>query len=515
MKQVIKVSIGNMAFTLEEDAHGILNDYLSALNSHYSGNPSGQEIVDGIEERIAELLIEKCGKGGIVPAQTVREVIAIVGKPEDIDGDGESSGSSSGDSRYSDNVRRKLYRDTANQVIGGVCSGFAAYFKQDTLLFRVLFVIFAIGFSIFGWHFGGIGFMVLLYLVLWMVIPPAITTEQKCAMKGESVSFQDIQKNVENGAARMAERAKEAGNSDFFRVFGRVMGVFFGIIFTIVGLVGVASCIVAFFGFQFWGCVIPLGIMESISIFSGSAMTTWLVFRILVALVIFLPFLGILYGGIQMLFDFRSPRWRPGLVIFILWVISVLGLFGMCASMSSSYWDNEEKETSSVISPVSDTIYVQFADVEKWKNEKISVDADRDDYKLFFIDNSDKENSKVILYPKFKLDRDDYNRTPSIEAKSNIFDGTMSMSELSESAKLNFYSFDGKTLTLDPMILDKENPLKEIDRKVTLNVGENVTVIVKEPIYHAFDRSFNYSNMKFFKYNKRNKDYNLNFDFDF
>ena len=48
----------------------------------------------------------------------------------------------------------------------------------------------------------------------------------------------------------------------------------------------------------------------------------------------FLPFVGMLYGGIMMIFDLRTPRWRPGLVIFLLWIIAltvvtVLTLMGL------------------------------------------------------------------------------------------------------------------------------------------------------------------------------------------
>ena len=40
----------------------------------------------------------------------------------------------------------------------------------------------------------------------------------------------------------------------------------------------------------------------------------------------FLPFVGMLYGGIMMLFDLRSPSWRPGLMIFLLWIIALTAL---------------------------------------------------------------------------------------------------------------------------------------------------------------------------------------------
>jgi hypothetical protein len=39
-----------------------------------------------------------------------------------------------------------------------------------------------------------------------------------------------------------------------------------------------------------------------------------------------LPFLGMLYGSIMLIFHFKSPSWHPGLVIFVLWLIAVVAL---------------------------------------------------------------------------------------------------------------------------------------------------------------------------------------------
>jgi len=36
-----------------------------------------------------------------------------------------------------------------------------------------------------------------------------------------------------------------------------------------------------------------------------------------------LGFIGMLYGGIMMTFDLKAPSWKPGLVIFIAWLLSL------------------------------------------------------------------------------------------------------------------------------------------------------------------------------------------------
>ena len=57
----------------------------------------------------------------------------------------------------------KLYRDTENQKIGGVCSGLSRYFDLDPLLVRVAFVA-GIVFS---------GFSLIAYVLLWWLVEPA------------------------------------------------------------------------------------------------------------------------------------------------------------------------------------------------------------------------------------------------------------------------------------------------------------------------------------------------------
>ena len=85
MNQVEKNSIGGYAFTLETTAAEKIDKYLGELKEFYSGIESGNEIMEGIEERMAELLVEKCGENGIVTESIANTVINVLGKPEEIE----------------------------------------------------------------------------------------------------------------------------------------------------------------------------------------------------------------------------------------------------------------------------------------------------------------------------------------------------------------------------------------------------------------------------------------------
>ena len=114
MQKVVKVSISNIAFTLEQDAHELMQDYLERLQIHYESSPNCGEILSEIESRIAELLSERGYRDKVVPPETVQEIIGILGRPEDFDGESEEEQRT---------TKKRVYRDPDNKILGGVCGG--------------------------------------------------------------------------------------------------------------------------------------------------------------------------------------------------------------------------------------------------------------------------------------------------------------------------------------------------------------------------------------------------------
>ena len=130
-----------------------------------------------------------------------------MGDPEEIidTGDETTSGSKSSQSAGSyQNSSRRLYRDTESSVIGGVSSGMGAYFNIDPLIIRILFVVF--------FFIGGAS--LLLYLILWIVLPKAETAAQKLEMRGEPVNVSNIEKKVKEEFEAAKENVKAAANSE-------------------------------------------------------------------------------------------------------------------------------------------------------------------------------------------------------------------------------------------------------------------------------------------------------------
>ena len=90
-------------------------------------------------------------------------------------------------------MNKKIYRKTDDCIIAGVCGGLSDYFEIDETLVRVIFVLLAIG--------GGSG--ILIYLVLWLIIP-------KVGQKDKKIDWEENVKEFANDVSNKAKTvAKE------------------------------------------------------------------------------------------------------------------------------------------------------------------------------------------------------------------------------------------------------------------------------------------------------------------
>lgn len=59
-------------------------------------------------------------------------------------------------------AHKRLYRSNSKKVVAGICGGLGDYFAVDPVWFRIGFVVLTIG--------GGSG--ILIYLLMWLIVPP-------------------------------------------------------------------------------------------------------------------------------------------------------------------------------------------------------------------------------------------------------------------------------------------------------------------------------------------------------
>jgi len=183
MKLTVSINLGGYSFNIDEDAYAELKMYLRNLELHFAGEESASEILSDIETRMAELFRTKITSyKQVINIEDVRQAISVLGTPEDIsDSDGSATSG-----KFSSAGYHRMYRDPDNRVIGGVCSGMGAYWNIDPVILRIIFIALVLA--------GGVG--VIVYLILYIVLPEARTTAQKIEMKGEPVNIHNIKEAV-------------------------------------------------------------------------------------------------------------------------------------------------------------------------------------------------------------------------------------------------------------------------------------------------------------------------------
>lgn len=172
MKKIININLAGRVVPIEDSAYENLQQYIESLRRYFAGEDGRDEIINDIESRIAELMSEKVRKGAAsITNADITEIINSMGRVEDfaeVDAADEKTGSRQGstatDFTYAAGGKksRRLYRDATDKLLGGVCSGIANYMNVDPAVVRLLFAIIT---------FGGFGFGILLYLLLWILLP--------------------------------------------------------------------------------------------------------------------------------------------------------------------------------------------------------------------------------------------------------------------------------------------------------------------------------------------------------
>ena len=207
MNKTIQINLGGMPFTLDDNAYRRLDLYLHELKEYFSQSENAGEIMTDIEARLAELLSERLRGRRIVDLKDIADTIRIMGRPGEFENDptpetapAGGTAEKSGDSTWDLKTGKRLFRDPNDKVLGGVCSGLAAYFGiQDPIWVRLAFVIVSLT----------VGFGVLVYLLIWILVPEAKTAADRLAMRGEKANVQNIANMIERGLDDIGDTIKD------------------------------------------------------------------------------------------------------------------------------------------------------------------------------------------------------------------------------------------------------------------------------------------------------------------
>ena len=217
MKKNISINLFGTLYNIDEDAYNLLENYLKSMQRYFGSREGGEEIADDIEHRVAELLWKRREAGmTAIDIEVVKEIIDTIGNAEQIAEDGESTSQATGGRKpensfkedfkhFSEEAGRfasdtydrgrqhirthRFYRCADDKVLGGVCSGLAKYFDAgDPLIWRLG----AIALTLLG-----VGLpLPIIYIVVWLVTPAALTPEDRLRQQGKEITPDNLAQQV-------------------------------------------------------------------------------------------------------------------------------------------------------------------------------------------------------------------------------------------------------------------------------------------------------------------------------
>lgn len=330
MNEVKEIHLGRQPFTISVDAHKALQEYLHAIEEQAG---KGSDVVKEVELRMAELLHERGITGEkVVLAEDVTFLKEQLGTPADFKDDEHTPKHEPAGG----NGPKRLYRDTEHGMIAGVSSGLAAYFNVDPILFRLLFVVLVFS--------GGAG--VLLYALLWLLVPEATTPSEKLQMRGKAVTIENIKESVSRAAkaADLPGVTKRAGGAanQLFGFIGELVRYAIVVVLTTISMIMFVWTIIA----GVYTLMHGLTLGDRV-IFPIGAEAVWGVVSVMVTLAV----LALLLMAVAMATLKRKwtmPGWVTGTMIGVIFIAASVGTaigFEVAPQVRDRYRELQQTQT--------------------------------------------------------------------------------------------------------------------------------------------------------------------------
>ncbi|NDB03257.1 MAG: PspC domain-containing protein [Flavobacteriaceae bacterium] len=352
MNKTININLAGSFFHVDENAYAHLQKYLDAVRATLSPEDSIEEIMNDIEARIAELFSESMTSNDqVITLSRVKEIIDIMGQPQDFDPEGAAESNAA--EQYKS--IKQLFRDEENKYLGGVASGLGHYLGIDCLWIRLIWLLL---------FFFSSGTFFMIYILFWILVPAAKSTSDKLKMKGEPINISNIEKRVKEGYDKLSDNMKSVdydkygnqvkrGSNRVVEVIGnllkgtltvlaKLLGVLM-LIFSITTLLGLAFGLFSAGSLEFWGQADLIQYYQAVSV---AQIPFWALLTI-VFLAVGIPFIVLFIVGLKLLIpNLKSMGWTPKILIFALWIASILALifFGAKHATFSSVTGQFQRE---------------------------------------------------------------------------------------------------------------------------------------------------------------------------
>lgn len=348
MKRNITINIFGTLYHIDEDAYELLQQYNENMRRYYSCREGGEEIADDVEHRVAELMSELQSQGVLaITIDHVKEIINRIGDPQEMDEEDNNTSSTRSETNTDtpsgaytaansqeerqestaspDTGSRKLFRDSEDKILGGVMSGVSHYLGiKDPIIPRVLMVLLAIAsFSTFA----------IIYLLAWVLIPEAVTPEDRLRMYGKPVSAKAINEEMMRGLNSANQFVNNPQHRDMARGCFSAVAKF--VMFCFGGFLLFILCVVMFallstiFGIATAGLFGGIEILGLPFDLSSSMMPKSVLIAVIVSalLVIGIP----LFALTRLMFKSKDGNHMPAIakvLLILLWMASIGVLVG-------------------------------------------------------------------------------------------------------------------------------------------------------------------------------------------
>ena len=502
MNKTVNINLGGMFFHIDEDAYQKLTRYFDAIKRSLSNSNGQDEIIKDIEMRIGELISEKhTNDKQVINVKELDEIIAVMGQPEDyrIDSDDEPKSTAFTNTTTTGRGSRKLYRDREKGMLGGVAAGLGHYFGIDVVWIRILLVLFV-------W-LGGSG--IIAYIVLWIVMPEAVTTAEKLEMTGEPVTISNIERKVREEFENVSDKFKNAnydkmGNQvktgaeqfasrvgsvfmSIFKVFAKLIGIFLimssipVLVMLLIGVFTLGSSV--FIEFP-WEDFIQAGNYTDYPIWS---------FGLLMFFAIGIPFFYLMILGFKLLItNMKSMGHIVNYTLLAVWIISIALVISISVNQLTQFAvDGRIVNKENLNLQPSDTLYIKFR-----HNDYFAKSID--DYTDFLV-AQDSTDTHVIYSNdvNFKIEKTDAKQAYiQIERQAK----GKSLSEAKKTAeKIKYgYKIVGNQLILDNYLLTEfKNKYRDQEVEIVLYLPKGTLFKTADNV-ERFDRSHDeYFNLHF------------------
>ena len=495
MNKTININLGGTFFHIDENAYSQLRSYLEAVRAALSPEDSIAEIMDDIEARIAELFNESMShKDQVITLERVQEVIEIMGQPEAFDPDRDESEQSS---QSQIKTPRQLFRDQENKYLGGVASGLGHYLGIDCVWVRLIWLLL---------FFFSSGTFFMIYILFWILVPAAKSTSDKLKMKGEPINVSNIEKRVKEGYDKFSDDVKSVDYGKYGnqvkRGSNRIVGIIGGVlkaaltvlikllgilmlVFSATTLLGLAFGLFSAGSLEFWGQADLIQYYQAVSV---ASIPFWALITI-VFLAVGLPFVVLFIVGLKLLIpNLKSMGWTPKILIFALWIASILALifFGAKHASFSSVTGQFQRE---IPLPTSKNDSITLTMNQRLLSGR-SSERD-DDFKI----KMDAENNPIIVTNNVRLIVRSTQKEEGFIKIDSYADGTSPDEAQDKAMQINYQiQYTDDVLELDPFLTtDLEHKYRDqhVEVIVYLPTGSVLWADHNTHSYHQNTRAYN------------------------